>query len=647
MKISLANIGQKRLYFLLGILIVSGAVLPVTRFYLHRKPALLPASASVEAQKRYWLGRIKSDVSDTEAYLKLGILEEQNGFYISAERYLRSARLLGASDQQVCPPLGRVLSHLAKEEEAILELKKALSLTPHNPEAILNLAGSFTEAQRTDEAVRLLKKWLEAHSEIKDNSVLERLILAFLSSGEEKEAQKISKKFLRLYPDDVGALSLSARCDFSLGELESAQVLMEKLLPNAPDPVGARYLYGMILNQQKKYDDALKIWQEANKINPSAIDIYEKIGYEYMRRADYKKAAYAFERIATSDQKFSTALLTATAYEKSGDRLDSAYWYAIAAGFRGDFKTAFQQAEQASNIDEPRKRRRAKLAVAEAYRGLKRNTEYLQLIEELASKRTLEDLILLIHAYNIVEDQETIQKRLICLREAIQKSPKNYGLFTLQLVEQLHRMGRKDEAESQLEKALSVIDEKAQGKTELMQQLIDFYMDRREIGNRLDKATKLAEKVVRLSPQDEKAWLALGQCYAANNQLAFAATCLEHVIDIEPGSGPSYQELARVYAKQGKTEASQQMMQLYSKYVGFEQKRQTLQTRARGEKARLEDIIAYADLLLTVGDLETAASEFERALQRSPKDNSLKKTLESLYVRLGYTNRLSLDGTKT
>lgn len=620
---------------------MSGAVLPVSNFLLHRKPAPLPVSASVEAQKRYWLSRIKSDVSDTEAYLKLGTLEEQNGFYLSAERYLKSARLLGASDQQVCPSLGRALSHLAQENEAITELKKALELAPHNPEAILNLAGSYTEAERPDEAISLLKSWLSAHPDIKEIPVFERFILALLSSGEEKEAQKLAQRFIKLHPNDVGALSLSARCDFALGNLDRARLCMEKLIPNAPDPVGARYLYGMILNQQKKYDEALRVWQEANKINPSALDVYEKIGHEYMRRGDYKKAAYAFERIAASDQQFSTALLAAIAYEKSGESADSAYWYAVAAGFQGDFTSALRQAQRATKTSEPRKLRRAKLAVAEAYRGQKRNTEYLQLIEALTFERRVEDLILLIHAYNIVETQETLQKRLICLQEAIKKTPKNHGVFSLQLAEQLHRMGRKDEAELQLETALSVLDEKAQGRTELMQQLIDIYMDRRELDNRLEKAIKLAEKVVLLSPRDDKAWLVLGQCYFAKNQLSFAATCLEHVIDIEPGNGPGYQELARVYAKQGNTQSSQKMMQFYRKYVGFEQNRQTLQTRARGEKAQTEDIVAYAEFLLSAGDLESAVSEFERAIRRNSKDNALKESLKSLYVRLGYMDRLS------
>jgi predicted Zn-dependent protease len=151
--------------------------------------------------------------------------------------------------------------------------------------------------------------------------------------------------------------------------------------------------------------------------------------------------------------------------------------------------------------------------------------------------------------------------------------------------------------------------------------------------------------VVAQAPQEEQAWLVLGQCYTAKNQLAHAAAALEHVIDLEPGYGPGYLELARVYAKQGNAQGNQQMMKLYSKYVGFEQKHQTLLTRARGPKAKTADIIAFAEHLLTMGDIQGATGEFERAFRRNTKDAKLHDTLKRLYARLGYKDRLlALEG---
>ena len=635
---------KTRLYLLLGILALGGVALPVSRLVLNRKPAPPSASAGFETQRRYWQDRIKADVSDTDSYLRLGVLEEQGGFYLSARRHLLAARALGAPDTQISPPLGRTLSHLALEEEAFVELEKALKLAPDNPEAILNLAGGYIEARKTSRAVELLSDWLTRHPNLKDSKTLERMALAFLSAGEEKRAQALAKQLLALEPDSPGALSLSARCDFSQGDLASARTSLEKLLPNAPDPVAARYLYGMVLQRQKNYDAALKAWQEAFAINPTALDIYQKIGEEYARRGDWKKAAYALGQIATADQQYPTVIRAAMAYEKAGSPYDKAYWSAVAAGLRGDFALALTEGQKAAASPQPEQHKRGLMAIAEAYRGLKRNKEYLSTIEQVTAGGSVDELLLRAYAYYQLETRDALQKRLVCLREAAQKAPERRGAISLQIAEQLRRTGQRDEAEQEMEQALAGLT-KDQGKAELMQKLSEFYLDRRDKGDRLDKATKLAEQVISLTPQDEQAWLVLGQCYAAKNQLGAAAACLEHVIDLEPGYGPGYLELARVYAKQGNTDGNQQMMKLYGKYVGFEQKHQTLRTRARSPKATPKDILDFAEHLVIAGDLEGATGEFERVFLKDPKNDRARKTLKRLYVRLGYTDRLlSMDG---
>lgn len=246
------------------------------------------------------------------------------------------------------------------------------------------------------------------------------------------------------------------------------------------------------------------------------------------------------------------------------------------------------------------------------------------------------DLLLRAYAYYQIEDEKALAKRLVCLREAAEKSPEQRAAISLQIAEQLRRTGRRDEAEKEMEAALA----SAPNDPELLRRLGDFYLDRRDSGDRLSRGIGLIERAVAASPQDEQAWLLLGQGYAARNELARAALCLEHVIDLEPGYGPGYLELARVYARMGKSDDNKEMMQLYSKYVAFEQRHETLQTRARGPKAPTKDIQAYAEELLTTGDLGGATREYERVLRREPADKATRAMLKRLYARLGNTEQL-------
>lgn len=633
---------MRRIHLLLGVLVVTGAVLPIS-LWLRRKPAPPPSSAPLEMRYRYWQERLKKDVSDIDAYVHLGTLKESQGFYFAARRHLLAARALGAPDTQISGPLGRALSHLAQEPEARVELEKAMALAPDSVEPVLNLAGFYSDqsgssldSRGQDEAKRVLNEWIARHPDIQDSEVLERLTLALLACEDEKNAYTLALKLIDVAPGEPGALSLAARCAFSAGDLTKARSFMEKLLPVAPDPIGAYFLYGLILQRQKNYDAALKAWQHANALNPFALDLYDKIGQEYARRGDFKRAAYALERIANSDQQYSSAMKAARAYEKAGIPERAAYWDAVAAGFLGDFEKALTLAKQAAASKQPDLRRQGLIAVAEAYKGLKRNAEYQKTIEEVTAPGTVEDLLLRAYAYQHLETPETLEKRLVCLRQAAEKSPEQRAAITLQVAEQLRRTGRRDEAEAEMEKALQTQSDDP----ELVRRLAGFYLERSALGERLQKATQLAEKATQLAPQDEQAWLLLGQCYAARNELAQAAACFEHVIDLEAGYGPGYLELARVYAKQGNAEGNRQMMQLYSRYVALLQKHETFKTRARSPKATYEDMVNYARILLAAGDLEGAMGELERALRKKPDSTKVKQVLKRLYVRLGHSEQL-------
>jgi tetratricopeptide (TPR) repeat protein len=215
-------------------------------------------------------------------------------------------------------------------------------------------------------------------------------------------------------------------------------------------------------------------------------------------------------------------------------------------------------------------------------------------------------------------------------------APERRAAISIEVAEQLRRTGNRDDAEKDLEAALVVAPEDPT----LLKTLGSLYQDRADNPERMRKALELTERAVKFAPQDELAWLQLGQCYLANNEAAKAVQCLEHVIDLEPGYGPGYLELARVYAKVGDKESNQQMMQLYTKYVSFEQNHDTLRTRARGPKAKTEDIRAYGDFLLDAGDLGGATAEYERIIGRNSKDKRTRTMLKQLYGRLGRTEQL-------
>ncbi len=96
-----------------------------------------------------------------------------------------------------------------------------------------------------------------------------------------------------------------------------------------------------------------------------------------------------------------------------------------------------------------------------------------------------------------------------------------------------------------------------------------------------------------------------------------------------------------MYARIGDKDGSNEAMGLYRKYVAFEQRHDTLETRARSPKASVPDIRGYAELLIEAGDLSGATSQYERIMSKNPEDKPTRNMLKQLYSRLGRTEQLA------
>jgi tetratricopeptide (TPR) repeat protein len=604
------------------IFILLAAVLLTTRWVLFRKPPLIAESASTKDKLQYWHSRIQKDVSDKEAYLNLGILEEKTGFYLSAERDLEAARALGISDAQVSSPLGRALSHLSKVEKAQIELEKAVALAPNQWEPVANLAGFYADNRNVTKSKELvIKFWKTApHSSLIPED-LERLCIAFNEYKDVKNAYEVAQYLIKQYPSYSNGLALAARLAFVNDDISVARAYTEQALKIAPkDPI-VLYFYGILLQRQKDYDGALAAWQKANSITPSALDIKERIGEEYVRRGDFKQAAMAFDYIAIASQEISSAANAADAYESAKLPEDAAYWKSIVYGLQGQFSTSFAMAQRVSKSANPRRKRQALLTMAEAYRGMGEKQKYLNTILSATQAGTTDDLLQRARVYDFLDQPQQQEE---CLRLAIQKEPRRESGIRYDLGKLLSGTGKKEEGEKELERAIFLEPRNATFKITLAEE----YLLRSSSGNNLDKAMLLIDQAIVLDNENDKAWLIRGQCYAAKNRLAEAVQAIEHVIDLEPGNGPAYLEISRVYARMGNASKSQENMQTYQRYVKFEQEKQTLKTRARRNGATATDITAYADLLVNAGYIGEAVKQYKIAYSLDNENVTLKNKID-------------------
>jgi tetratricopeptide (TPR) repeat protein len=456
--------------------------------------------------------------------------------------------------------------------------------------------------------------------------------MALQQIGDNTSALEVGKYLVAKYPNDPGGYVLAARCAFATNDVTLAKDYTERALKETPDDSAALYFYGLLLHETKDYDGSLKAWQKANKINPQATDIYERIGEEYARRGDFKRAAHALEVIALKDQTLPSALKTSAAYEQAKMPEETIYWRTVVAGLQGNYPKALEQAQQLSRSTDPVSKRRGLNAIAEAYRGMKRKKEYLAAILEATKEGKGEDWLQRARAYDFLQDS---QSYIDSLHKVIEKDPKREAEMRYQLGTRFIHLGELDKAETELGRTVQLEPQNALFALELA----SLYLKRSSVEDRLPKATQLAQQATSLSPNNESAWLILGQCYAGQNNLGQAARCIEHSIDLEAGNGPAYLELSRVYARAGNVESSREAMQKYQKYTTFDLNRQTLLTKARRPQAEVKDMIAYADDSLNLGNTQEAMKYYERAYIANSQDKALLNTLKTLYKQLQVPDR--------
>jgi Flp pilus assembly protein TadD len=178
------------------------------------------------------------------------VLEEKAGFYTAAVKYLRAARALGAPDATVCGPLGRALTHLARDNEALPELEKAANLAPDSVHAATNLAGLYINQGEPEMAASVLKRFVDAHHPIQDSEDAQRLSLCFLECGDNRMARTMAERAIEIGPESMVARSVATRSSLAQKDFPVARRHVEAMLAQAPNDPAVLFLYGIVLEAQ-------------------------------------------------------------------------------------------------------------------------------------------------------------------------------------------------------------------------------------------------------------------------------------------------------------------------------------------------------------------------------------------------------------
>ena len=211
---------------------------------LERDPALAVKQA----------GEILSTVpGNPSALLILGIAHRNGG---DAQASLAVLAPLAVAQPQWAAAqleLAVTLGALARGEDAVVPLRRALALNPDLPDAWRALADHLTAMGDDAGAESARARFLKAST--RDPRLM--AAAAALCDNRIPEAEALLRPHLREHPTDIAAIRMFAEVAARLGRYHDAESLLARCLELAPGFAGARHNYAVALYRQGKHAAAL------------------------------------------------------------------------------------------------------------------------------------------------------------------------------------------------------------------------------------------------------------------------------------------------------------------------------------------------------------------------------------------------------
>lgn len=324
------------------------------------------AQGHADSALSYYRKAIAADPQQFEAHMALGLLLAQQNSP-DARTELEAAVNLNpdppnpAAKAQAYRTLARLL-RTSDPDTAKADLLAALKLTPETVDDTLltaEIAESEGDSDVAEQAYRRVlnqqpesspaiaglthilleqKKYADAepliHSALlrdPDDPALNAQYAALLAAqGKTGEAAATLEKLHQLQPQDRQISGMLADAYMQAGMLEKADAVFANLLavsPNDPDLLAAR---GQVLIREEKYPEALRLLQQAVKIDPKDADVWGGIAFAASKTGD---SALELDALVTRSKYAAetpaTYFLLATAHDKLHHNKQAVEYYRL------------------------------------------------------------------------------------------------------------------------------------------------------------------------------------------------------------------------------------------------------------------------------------------------------------------------------
>jgi len=549
-------------------ILLSGCTAASKKARLAQKAEKFFKAGEYDNAKIEYLNVIKIDQGDANAYARIGAMWVEEGVPLRAGAFLIKALELAPDDIASRFNLTRVYLSLGRMSDARKEAMTILEKAPGNGEALVALVDTSYTSEDISAAEEELAKFPQKDSAyyhlaaagiaVKQSDLsaaeaaLQRAIAAdsnfagahsalaalYLARKDNEKAGLELEKAAKLAKVRSPETIKFAQFKVQNGRPDEAKAFLANVTKQAPDFLPAWPILGRIANNEKKYDEALQLVENALSRDRANIDARLVQAESWIAKGETKKAVdsienldrtypgspvikYALARLYVKTNNLSQAIVEVDQVVKiSPNFVDGVLLQAELHLKNGDAQSVVDSlsgvVKQSPGLIG------AELMLAEAYRALGR----------------LDDAIGIV-------------------REQIKRSPQNAASYFL-LGVMLQQQNKVTEAREALEKAAQLAPDNPSS----LQQLVDL-----DIASKSYPAGhRRVDEVLQKQPNSAVGYYLRGKLYLAEKKFDLAQTALLKAIDLDPNLSSAYDLLAPAFLyANNPTEALNQMNAVLAK----------------------------------------------------------------------------------
>lgn len=259
--------------------------------------------------------------TDVQVQFSLGVLLASEHQYKAAQRVLDRADALQPESFEILFNLGQVLLRTGDNTRAELTLNRALKLRPENPETLYLLAQSYNGQSRPLDALDVL---MRAHKIAPNNAdIIFLMAQVTMSQNYYEDAIPLLESGLEIAPQRPDLLAALGESYFMAGKTEKAIDKFNSLLEIDKSARSYAFL-GLSYRNLGRFDEAKSYFQQGLALDPHNSTCLFNLGFIAERQGDAAAAERFFQQTLQDNPEYSEALLELANLRTAAKRLPEA-----------------------------------------------------------------------------------------------------------------------------------------------------------------------------------------------------------------------------------------------------------------------------------------------------------------------------------